>query len=103
MSPDRRWFVTSRPQRRPHVLVTLTGHAVGVSKRAPPTAICVVRLEHQNDDGLLISLLLNLDIQDASGEWRQTFAGIDEAIAAIRLFAETVDARCSAAEDDRGP
>ena len=83
--------------------VTLTGHAVGVSKCAHPTAICVVRLEHQNDEGLLISLLLNLDIQDASGQWRQTFAHIDEAIAAVKRFAETFDARCSAAECGQGP
>jgi hypothetical protein len=85
------------------VPVTPTGNAVGVSNCAHPTAICVVRLEHQDDDRLLISLLLNLDIQDASGEWRQAFAGIDEAIAAVRRFAETFDARRSAAEDDQGP
>lgn len=83
--------------------VTPTGDAVSVSKCARPTAICVVRLEHQDNDGLLISLLLSLDIQDASGEWRQTFADIDEAIAAVRRFAETFDARCSAAECDKGP
>lgn len=83
--------------------VTPTGNAVGVSNCAHPTAVCIVRLEHQNDEGLLISLLLNLDIQDASGEWRQTFADIDEAIAAVRLFAETFDARRCAAEDDQGP
>ena len=83
--------------------VTLTAHAVGVSKYAQPTAVCVVRLEHQNDDGLLISLLLNLDIQNAAGECRQTFVGIDEAIAVIKRFAETFEARCSTAECDQGP
>ena len=74
-----------------------------MSNCAHPTAICVVRLEHQDDDGLLISLLLNLDIQDACGEWRQAFAGIDDAMAAVRLFAETFDARRPAAGDDQGP
>jgi hypothetical protein len=84
------------------VPVTPTGNAIDVSKRTHPTAICVVRLEHQSDDGLLISLLLNLDIQDASGEWRHTFADIDQAMVAIRLFAETFGAR-SPGEDDTRP
>jgi hypothetical protein len=47
-------------------------------------------------------LLLNLDIQDASGEWRHTFADIDQAMVAIRLFAETFGAR-SPGEDDTRP
>lgn len=83
--------------------MTSAGNAVGVSKRAHPTAICVIRLEHQNDDGLLISLLLNLDIQDSSRERRLTFADVDEAIVAVRLFAETFDAPCPTAENDRAP
>ncbi len=103
MSPDRRWLVTSWPQRRPHVPVTQAGDAIGVSKRANPTAVCVVRLERQNGGRLLISLLLNLDIRDASGEWRQTFADIDEAIAAVRLFAERFDAHHPVGEDGQGP
>lgn len=80
--------------------VTPTGNAIDVSKRALPTAICVVRLERQNDNGMLISLLLNLDIQDASGEWRHTFADIDQAMVAIRRFAETFGARSPTSEDD---
>jgi hypothetical protein len=84
------------------VPVTPTGKAVGVSNRAHTTAICVIRLEYQNE-GLLISLLLNPDIRDTSGERRQTFADINEAIAAVWLFAEAFDARRSTAENGRAP
>jgi len=72
--------------------VTTGGQAEVVNRCDRPTAVCVVRLDHQRN-GLLISLRLNLDIAAASGEWRQTFADIDAAIAAIRMFAETFAAQ----------
>ena len=68
-----------------------------MTKHAKPTGICIVRLDHQNH-GLLISLRLNLDITAASGEWRHTFADIDEAVAAIRMFAETFAAQAADGE-----
>jgi hypothetical protein len=49
------------------------------------TAVCIVRVERQGD-GLLITLLTNSNIAEASSERSTKLTGIDEALAAVREF-----------------
>ena len=73
--------------------MTQTGHSDAVirpvksASGAPRTGICIVRLEHQVDDELLISLRMNLDIHELSGEWQEHCSTIDEAVLALQRFA----------------
>jgi len=81
-----------------NVPVTDAGDGVAMNRCAQPTAICVVRLE-RNSNGLLISLRLNLDIEAESGEWRQSFVDVDQAMAAIQGFVETFRRQVPAADE----
>ncbi|MGW5365706.1 hypothetical protein [Actinopolymorpha pittospori] len=51
------------------------------------TAICIIRMEPQAD-GMLISVRVNPDIQEISGERRYHFADVEQAVCAVRDFLE---------------
>jgi hypothetical protein len=89
-------------RQRINVPVTHAADHVEMKRQPQPTAICVIRLDHRGD-GLLISLRLNADIEEASGEWARHLTDIDEAIITIRQFAETFRAQGHAATDCKGP
>jgi hypothetical protein len=51
----------------------------------PPAAVCVVRAERQGA-GLLITLIINADIDQVSRQRLEHFADIDAALEAVRHF-----------------
>jgi hypothetical protein len=52
-------------------------------------AVCIVRAERQGT-GLLITLLINSDIEGSTSSWSQQMTDIDAAVAAIRRFLVTL-------------
>jgi hypothetical protein len=66
-------------------VVTVVEHAEGMMRVYPQAAVCVVRAERQ-DAGLLITLVINADIEQISGQQLLHFADIDAAVTAVRHF-----------------
>jgi hypothetical protein len=79
--PGRRSAAASDPNG----VVTVHGHAEGMRQVHPQAAVCVVRAERQ-ETGLLITLVINVDIDEVSPQRRLHFADIDAALAAVRNF-----------------
>jgi len=65
--------------------VTALHHAGVMTDIHPQAAVCVVRVERQ-DAGLLITLVINADIDQVSKQQLAYFADIDAALDAIRHF-----------------
>lgn len=65
--------------------MTAVQHAGIMADTHSRAAVCVVRAERQ-DFGLLITLVINADIDQVSREWVQHFTDIDAALDAVRDF-----------------
>lgn len=57
--------------------------------REQGTAICIIRMEPQ-PAGTLISIRVNADIRETSGERQYHFADADDALAAVRDFVQRI-------------
>lgn len=65
--------------------MTVTAHDEDMFHSSGRTAVCVVRVERQRN-GLLITLVLNPDIDERSAQWSQRTSDIDKAMATVRQF-----------------
>lgn len=54
-------------------------------KQPGATAICIMRLERRGA-GLLITVRMNADIRQLSGEWERSYADVDQALDQVRDF-----------------
>jgi hypothetical protein len=71
--------------RTTHGAVTALEHAGDMADIQPRAAVCVVRVERQ-DAGLLITLMVNADIDQCSRQQVLHLADIDAALDAVRHF-----------------
>jgi hypothetical protein len=70
---------------RPDDVVTAVDHPEGMWHSPQRTAVCVVRAERQ-ETGLLITLVINPDIEEISAQRSLRVADIDAALDAVRQF-----------------